>query len=766
MSGTGKGMGAISIGLALALFSLVVAGPLHAQGLSFLLRGNFATGAGAINVAVGDFNGDARPDLAVANIRSDNVSVLLGNGDGTFQPAMNVATGSGPASVAVGNFNGDARPDLAVTNFFSDNVSVLLGNGDGTFRAAVKFAAGIGPVSIAVGDLNGDGKLDLAVANQGLNDVSVLLGNGDGSFQAAVHYGASFLPESVAVADLNGDGKPDLAVASYGSDFIPGDVSVLLGNGDGTFRAAVRFRAEFGAASVTVGNFNGDGKPDLAVANFDAFNVSLLLGNGDGTFQPAVNFWARSNPISLAVGDFNGDGKPDLAVANQGSNNVSVLLGNGDGTFQTAVNFGAGNFPSSVAVGDFNRDGKRDLAVANYEGGNVSVLLNNTASPDPIPPTVSITSPTSGSTVSGTIPVSASASDNVAVAGVQFQVDGNNLGAEDTTAPYSVSLDTMALSNGSHTLTAVARDTAGNTTTSSPVTVTVSNGLMISGVSAGGITTSSAVISWTTNLPADSQVEYGTTIGYGQSTALDPTLVTAHSQTLSGLLANTSYHYRVKSRDGGGNPAVSGDFAFTTLPPAPGMIRDDFTLTQLDPAWTFTDPLGNSSYSLTANPGHLQIGVPAGSGHDCWGSTLTTCARMLRSVNNGNATYETKIDGVNINTDYQAYGIMLYQDSSNFMRFEYMAVGSQIYVDAYITISGSGSQAIAGPGVTLGASNYLRVTRSNNSFKLEYSGDGVSWKTAGTFSQAFTVNKAGLYVINAGRNPATTANFDYFGVTQ
>jgi hypothetical protein len=252
----------------------------------------------------------------------------------SFQVAPTYAAGSGPSSVAVGDFNGDGKPDLAVTNRESNNVSVLLGNGDGTFQAAVNYGAGSGPVSVAVGDFNGDGKPDLAVANSdfssGIGNVSVLMGKGDGTFQAAVNYAAGSHPGFVAVGDFNGDGKPDLAVTNQfsgdGSGSGSNNVSVLMGKGDGTFEAAVNYAAGSVPAFVAVGDFNGDGKPDLAVANGGSNNVSVLLGKGDGTFQTAVNYAVGAYPALVALGDFNGDGKPDLAVANSGSNDVSVQL--------------------------------------------------------------------------------------------------------------------------------------------------------------------------------------------------------------------------------------------------------------------------------------------------------------------------------------------------------------------------------------------------------------------------------------------------------
>ena len=338
----------------------------------------FDAGSGPQSVAVGDFNGDGKPDLAVVNSYSNNVSILLGNGDGTFQIHVDYPTGAQPGSVAIGDFNGDGKLDLAVVNSYSNNVSVLLGNGNGTFQPAVSYGtgSGTGPAFVAVGDFNHDGKLDLAVANSNSSNVSVLLGNGDGTFQTAVNYDVGGAPTSIAVGDFNHDGKLDLAVANSNSTY----VSVLLGNGDGTFQTAVNYDVGGAPTSIAVGDFNHDGKLDLAVAvpvPGPSTYVSVLLGNGDGTFQTAVNYNAPYAPDAVAVGDFNGDGNLDLVVGNR-SSNISVFLGNGDGTFRTAVNYSAGYNPSSVAVGDFNNDGTLDLAVANSGSSTtVTVLLQS-----------------------------------------------------------------------------------------------------------------------------------------------------------------------------------------------------------------------------------------------------------------------------------------------------------------------------------------------------------------------------------------------------
>ena len=250
---------------------------------------------------------------------------------------------------------------------------MLLGNGDGTFQEAIDYGAGYSPASVAIADLNGDGKPDVAVAVAGY--VSVLIGNGDGTFQEAVKYAAGTRPHSVAIADLNGDTYPDIATA--------GNAMVLLGNGDGTFQAAVPYGDGTGAVtlSVAIADLNGDGKPDIATANYGQGpsdgNVSVLLGNGDGTFQRAVNYKAGLHPWSIALADLNGDNKPDMVIGGTAWD-ASVLLGNGDGTFQAPLPYGVGNEQLSVAVADLNGDRKPDIVTANSDSDNVCVLLNNT----------------------------------------------------------------------------------------------------------------------------------------------------------------------------------------------------------------------------------------------------------------------------------------------------------------------------------------------------------------------------------------------------
>ncbi len=334
---------------AVALF--LFAGILMAHAREFQTHVDYATGYLPYSVAIGDFNGDHKLDLVVAN--SDNhakvhrtVSVLLGNGDGTFQPQVQYGTGNGAVSVAVGDFNGDGKLDIVTANLHDSAVNVLLGNGDGSFQPSVEYGTLQRPWSVAIGDFNGDGKLDLAVAC-GNSDgrVSVLLGNGDGSFQASVNYAIGTSPHSIAVGDFNGDGRPDLVVANPRSD----TVSVLIGKGDGTFSAHVDYGTDGTPYSVAVADFNHDGKLDLATANYGYFgggkSVSVLLGNGDGTFQAHADYPTNGDSQGVAVGDFNNDGNPDLVAANYalGGDTVSVLLGNGDGTFQAHADYRTGS---------------------------------------------------------------------------------------------------------------------------------------------------------------------------------------------------------------------------------------------------------------------------------------------------------------------------------------------------------------------------------------------------------------------------------------
>jgi FG-GAP-like repeat/PASTA domain/FG-GAP repeat len=383
-----------------------VAGPSGSSVPSFASARNYVTAPGPLSIAVGDLNGDGKPDLATANpatdTSTDTVSVLLNRGDGSFRARRNYRTGGSPLALAIRDLNGDAKPELVTANYGASTVSVLLNKGDGSFQAKRDYAAGEYPRSVAIGDPNGDGKPDLAIVNHVRDGtVSVLANKGDGSFRARRVYRARLKhPGSVAIADLNRDGKPDLATANHDGRA----VSVLLNKGDGTFKARRDYATGYGPFWIDIGDVNGDGKPDLVFASMattgrdtHTVTVSVLRNRGDGSFGARRDFEAgdypegrENDPNALALGDLNGDRKPELAIACCYRALVSVLTNRGDGSFLPKLEYRTGrpwrtpeppyewlsDRASAVSIDDLNGDGKPDLAVANYPSGTVSVLLN------------------------------------------------------------------------------------------------------------------------------------------------------------------------------------------------------------------------------------------------------------------------------------------------------------------------------------------------------------------------------------------------------
>src|SRR5262249_25670228 len=337
------------------------------------------------------------------------VSILLNNGDGTFQPANNIIAGKNPCSIAVGDFNRDGHLDLVVANnginvaggWLPGTVSVLLGNGDGTFRTHVDYATGTGPSSIAVAKFNSDNRLDLAVGHPA-NVVSVLLGKGDGTFEPHVNYatGTGGDDGAVVVADFNRDNKADLAVAGR---FGAGIVGILQGNGDGTFQSPVGYDpAGLFGRSLAVGDIDREGKLDLVVTyansgNATASGVSVLLGNGDGGFSQGSTLATGSagcHAGSPILADFDGDGKLDLAALAGGGprDGVCLFLGagtilifkdNGKGMLQESFTISTDNGQDLVAAADLDGNGLPDLVILNRDN-TIGVLINS------IPPDFSL----------------------------------------------------------------------------------------------------------------------------------------------------------------------------------------------------------------------------------------------------------------------------------------------------------------------------------------------------------------------------------------
>ena len=441
----------------------------------------------AFNVVAYDLRGNGKQDLIVANASSNpdgGVAVYLGNGSGGFATPVYYATNEQCWGVAVGDFNGDNVPDLAIIDNLggsvNGNVSILLGNGDGTFQSPVSYPVGIGPVAVAVGSLRNNGTLDLVVTDQNptsnVGSVSVLRGNGDGTFQTAVNYAAGQSPWGIVLGPFHGGNTLDIAVVNY----VGGSrMQVLQGNGDGTFQAAVPYSfpsGNNGSREIAQGDFNRDGTPDLVIANTQSHNVTVFLGNGDGTFQAGVNYSGDAgasvqstfqSAYDVTVGDFNGDGLEDLAVSMY-SNGVSILLGNGDGTFQSPVGFPAmnnydsqipgyaSNYVYGIAVGDFNGDHEPDLALTEQwvMGGTnyVSVLFNGLAASSTWLSSSQNPS-TEGQSVTFTAHVTGSG--NAPTGSVTFYDGTGSLGSQDMNGAGVATLNISSLAAGSHSITAV-----------------------------------------------------------------------------------------------------------------------------------------------------------------------------------------------------------------------------------------------------------------------------------------------------------------------
>ncbi|MFC1598958.1 FG-GAP-like repeat-containing protein [Patescibacteria group bacterium] len=334
------------------------------------IPGNYLVNTSPKAVASADFDNDGDKDLVIVNSDSNNISVFLNQGLGTYDPKQDYPVGNVPVSVAVNDFNADGFIDVSVVNSADDNVSVLMGNGDGSFLTAVNYGAGTNPQAIFSADFDSNNYYDLAVANYDNNNVTVLLNNEDGTFAAGINYNAGTNPQYVLGADFNNDDIIDLITANKGSN----NISLLLGIGDGTFNSATHFSSGTQPFSLTSADFNADDNQDVAIANSGSHNITIKQGSGSGSFNTGTTISVGTSPYSIGNGDYNNDSIKDLVVANSADNNISLFLGDGIGGFGSAVNYDVGTTPYSLLATDISGDNISDVVTTNSGSDDITIL--------------------------------------------------------------------------------------------------------------------------------------------------------------------------------------------------------------------------------------------------------------------------------------------------------------------------------------------------------------------------------------------------------
>ena len=587
--------------------SNVVTEVVQAVGSAGLVARSLLSPPVAAVFAVGDFNGDGKPDLVINDGTANTIGVLLANGNGSFQTAhvnANLGPGFTAGVVAVADFNGDGKADIVATTSSGNSLAIVLGNGDGTFETPLIIPFP-GPGSVSVGDFNGDGKADLLVLNGG--GIGILPGNGDGTFQSPIAAVPATI-SSVVIGDFNGDGKPDLAFY----DLSVNSVRILLGKGDGTFQQAASYplQSVIGLAS---GDFNSDGKADLAITVNSNQNsqVNILLGNGDGTFQTGMSYSAAGQGRSPSVGDFNGDGNADLVLS---GNPVNVLLGNGDGTFQPPVTYATAFNASSLIVGDFNGDGRTDLVLADGNfllGTTVSVTPagtpQSTVAGSPFPTQLQVTVKDGANPISGVA--------------VTF--------AAPSSGPSAVLSSTIAMTdaNGVATVTATANTQTGRYTVTATATAL--------GVSAAFALTNLAgppsVITASPTLPES------TVVGTAFPKPLAVTLADSTGLPASGVTVTFS------APASGASAVLSSGTAVTN---ASGVASVTATANNIPGAYTVTARAGGLSATFSlSNVQPATVSLASSANPSTFGAPLTLTATVSSPAAIGHVTF---FDGVNI----------------------------------------------------------------------------------------------------------------------
>jgi hypothetical protein len=518
--------------------------------------GSPSTIAVSRDVAIADFNGDGVPDLAIVDQSGEKVYILLGTGNGTFTAASGspiTVSGTLLVGIAAGDFNNDGNVDLAVADYGDNKIYILLGNGNGTFQTATSITAAGEPDKIVAADFNNDGNLDLAVAECSGNAVEIFLGNGTGAFPTTYSFATGSEPYSLAAADLNGDGNIDLVAGNSGAS----SVTVLLGDGTGHFTQPTGspFAAGANPSWLVIGDFNRDGKPDLAVADSGASTVDILLGNGDGTFGTATSLTALSGSKSIGMADFNADGNLDLAVCDTGTGTVDVFLGNGNGTFQTATAFSTGSTAcSAVGIADFNGDGAPDV-VTPMQGNNTAVIFLDKITHTATATASSVSIPGSGthnieavyggdtndaSSTSSTVGLTASkaATTLTLQASPTSSYFGQSVTLTATLSPYVIGSlttngETITFKNGSTTLGTGSLSGGVATLTLSTLPTATNSLTAVYATDTNFLASTSSILSFTVN-KATPTITWSTPAAITYGTALGATQLNASSGGVAG----------------------------------------------------------------------------------------------------------------------------------------------------------------------------------------------------------------------------------------
>ncbi len=341
--------------------------------LDFSFPISIPVGLSPTALAVGDFDGDRRDDIAVANFESKTVTVL--RGDGAFRIQTTLVLTHRPTALVTGDFNQDRELDLVVTNFDDGRISIFHGDGTGQFTAAREIVVGPGPYALITDDFNRDQIVDIAIANAPLGRVKTLLGDGTGDFSQTQEIAVGGWPSALASGDFNDDGSRDIAVVNFFDD----TVTILLGNSDGSFDALTPFSVGKEPISLSVGDLTGDGFDDLAVAVSEENSIKIFLGRGTGRFREGPTLFVGPESRAVHLADLDRDGALDLIATSIQSNELKIFLGRGDGAFGVSKIWPVGAGPIALATGRFLGSEFDDIAVAQFISGHIAVLLNGMA---------------------------------------------------------------------------------------------------------------------------------------------------------------------------------------------------------------------------------------------------------------------------------------------------------------------------------------------------------------------------------------------------